>query len=1708
MSGLNALFYKCKLPTPIRLLLAHNPRCPHLGSGPKVSTRRLTVSRGSSPLTLHNASSPSPPHISRLVIAGFMAKRKRSSIPAATNSTSDPVASGGVLPLQSEPSLPVELPSSTISQDGSRILGDGSCSPLSDVSETPASKGTSTTPAKKSSNGEILDPESDVEVPANEEEVKEAISRPPPVNSPYLPLPWKGRLGYACLCTYLRTSKPPVFSSRTCRIASILENRHPLKDPSQAPHRTKNRPDRDQPADHALGLAFVQQLGLANARDIVKMLHWNDRYGIKFMRLSSDMFPFASHAEYGYTLAPFAAGVLVEAGKVAAELKHRLSVHPGQFTQLGSPRKQVIVSSIRDLEYHSEMLRLLKLPPQQNRDAVMILHMGGTFGDKPATLDRFRENYKTLSQDIKNRLVLENDDVSWTVHDLLPVCEELNIPLVLDYHHHNINFDADKIREGTLDIMNLYDRIKATWTRKGITQKMHYSEPTPAAITKSQRRKHNPRVQMLPPCDPTMDLMIEAKDKEQAVFDLMRTYKLPGFEQINEIVPYVRFDENVTTKRRKTKDSDTDAGNNGKTIPDEEVGMGGPEGRVYWPPGMEHWLRPEKRTTKRNIAAAIAETTQPKSGRRVKAAAVTEPAAIEPEEVSETPKTKQKKTAKGTKSTATKGRRERKAASSPSPSSSSDEQLPSIDSDELAGPEPSEKLATRASRRTKVAPPRPLLPSRLGASASSSFKLRSRLLLRTPPQSQWSLLRYLFPHTHQRARTRFLDFRHETIPYWRQRAHSRIYRAIVDRQQRVKRRRAIGTATATATAAAAGWKNYRRGGLINLLVWVQRGRRAISWGAAGAGLKKKKAKNRTSGLDSGGSSRSIAAAAAPAAGLGSTYTAAAAARAKDAKVGNMTSQPSPWGDNAMDSGYGYEWGAAGRGEEPIRERGTRRRKVFGYLKAANELRQSYSAQWGQRKDLDDEGGGMPGAYPDFEAARYGDEEMVLFPSYGRRHVRRRPEVDYGREGGMDLDHNDPEAVGQWEYWKGEWEKYESDHAVVDIDVRGWLYAPHRGPLNRKNRILISLARRLSGIPAPNTVTAESRVSTPSPGLRDRVAHQDDALVEKQAQSIINKVPGDTDSEFRSEPASSSREFMTQDEITAANAQLMERLRPFLTNPIVSVPLTVFFFNKNQSQSRTVSTNEGGHFSLRAALDFVPTHIRVLAAEHLSATEEVSIIESTGISLISDIDDTIKHSAITSGAKEIFRNTFVRNYADLRVLGVKEWYSKLADMDVRIHYVSNSPWQLYPLLTNFFAFVGLPSGSFHLKQYSGMMQGIFEPTTEKKKPTLERIMLDFPDRRFILVGDSGEADLEAYTDLVLANPGRVLAVFIRDVTTPNHSKFFDKSVAHLERPPRIASVDRLADNPDASQNRPSLPPRRYLDERKEPDSGNPIDLIDLDTEIKESQSVSDSSRSLSAKAAPPVKPSKPAALRVETTESKGNDTKLEAPLVVKRKPVPPLPEKPQRLSSVKGDPPAPAPLRRSQTDFLTPEAGSYSNSPTSSHPSGNEIGYTSATRNKGSGAYNQHTSPLATFTTSADLDSTSRSKQTPPPPPPPRRSTNQVTKSTPGTPSRATPPPLPPGPNQTPTFDSLLSRTPSSFAATPQSSSAPTPQPLYTYSSSSSSSAVPQPLPNKREELWRRRWARAADLLERQGVVLETWKVGEDVQDLCVRIVERAKREMK
>ncbi|PHH89195.1 hypothetical protein CDD83_6517 [Cordyceps sp. RAO-2017] len=565
--------------------------------------------------------------------------------------------------------------------------------------------------------------------------------------------------------------------------------------------------------------------------------------------------------------------------------------------------------------------------------------------------------------------------------------------------------------------------------------------------------------------------------------------------------------------------------------------------------------------------------------------------------------------------------------------------------------------------------------------------------------------------------------------------------------------------------------------------------------------------------------------------------------------------------------------------------------------AVTEIRESYAQT--RARGLDDDPMGLnssphiPDAFPDVVITSQGDEQMVLFPSYAKRHTRRA----WSNASQTDLSQA-PQAsvVRDEEYWRQEWERHEDSKAIVDVDVRGWIYSPHIGPMTRRNRILIGLARQLSGISAPNRTdqgygsaaagaTAEQQQQQSQHRMedmrdREKIAREA-ALIERRGREEKRVAYGGGYSERQgpdtasfgldagtssygqapyrresltpdpSRPASpmpaarqaSSVNELSEADLALANANLMARIAPFLTNPHVALPITIFFYDDTQSQSRTVLTNDAGHFVIRAQLEFVPTGVRVLANERLSATQDVTIIEPLGVSLISDVDDTVKHSNISAGAREIFRNTFVRELGDLTVDGVREWYNEMDDLGVSIHYCSNSPWQLFPVLASFFKLGGLPPGSLHLKQYSGMLQGIFEPVAERKKTTLNHLMRDFPERKFILVGDSGEADLEVYTELALANPGRILAVFIRDVTTPPERKeFFDSAALDLaaQRKMSCLSLDGGRSTDESGQDRPHPTGavaagrddnRNGMAQRKAPATGTLIDISHEPEEVE-------------------------------------------------------------------------------------------------------------------------------------------------------------------------------------------------------------------------------------------------------------------------------------
>lgn len=448
--------------------------------------------------------------------------------------------------------------------------------------------------------------------------------------------------------------------------------------------------------------------------------------------------------------------------------------------------------------------------------------------------------------------------------------------------------------------------------------------------------------------------------------------------------------------------------------------------------------------------------------------------------------------------------------------------------------------------------------------------------------------------------------------------------------------------------------------------------------------------------------------------------------------------------------------------EEFLEKSIRKKKIVSYLKAANDIRlsyqRSYTEKWtsGNGDLRNDTPQISSNASSNSETSMMNDKELIVFPSYAKKHIKTTKKQSLNSQDsslrGQSDSENDNEFTESIQNNIRGRSYLEIDRAIVDVDVRGWCYSPHRGPLTRKHKLLVGIARQLGGI------------------QNQRASGHD---CDSESRLSGSRMKGSSSLETKSDQCKNSRGkiFQRNDQLweqdkkdTDADSNLMRRIGPFMANPLENKLLTIFFYDDNSSILRKIATNEEGYFTIREALHFVPTHVRVQVSENFSVIEEVKIIEPKGVSLISDIDDTIKHTSIESGAREAFRNTFIRDLKDLTIDGVEEWYNMMSNMGVNIHYVSNSPWQLFPTLLNYFKIAGLPLGSYHLKHYSGMLQGIFEPVSERKKPTITKILSDFPERCFILVGDSGEADLKVYCDIVLANPGRIMLVLIRDTIT--------------------------------------------------------------------------------------------------------------------------------------------------------------------------------------------------------------------------------------------------------------------------------------------------------------------------------------------------------
>jgi UV DNA damage endonuclease len=265
------------------------------------------------------------------------------------------------------------------------------------------------------------------------------------------------------------------------------------------------------------GISYASELALQNSRDLFEILKWNVANNIKLFRTSSDMFPWAS--EYNLEDLPDynkISNILKGCGTYANNNGLRINSHPGPFNVLVSPNPKVVQNTIVDLELHGKVFDMMGLSqtPYNNIN----IHCNGVYGDKISAMDRFCANFEKLSESVRKRLTIENDDKAsmYSVSDLMYIHKKIGIPIVFDYHHH-------QFCTGDLSEKDALELASTTWP-KGVTPEVHYSESKALheENSKLKPQAHSDYIKQLPNLyGNVVDIMVEAKAKELAILPFL-----------------------------------------------------------------------------------------------------------------------------------------------------------------------------------------------------------------------------------------------------------------------------------------------------------------------------------------------------------------------------------------------------------------------------------------------------------------------------------------------------------------------------------------------------------------------------------------------------------------------------------------------------------------------------------------------------------------------------------------------------------------------------------------------------------------------------------------------------------------------------------------------------------------------------------------------------------------------------------------------------------------------------------------------------------------------------------------------------------------------------------------------------------------------------------------------------------------------------------
>lgn len=263
------------------------------------------------------------------------------------------------------------------------------------------------------------------------------------------------------------------------------------------------------------GIDKLKELTLKNLQLILDNIKWNIDHNIFFYRFTSNVVPFATHdlilnqLNWEWYNDKEILTITNQIKNIVLNNNVRLTVHPAQYSPLNTFNEDILHNVMKDFEYHDKLLNMMG-------GSDMITHVGGMYGDKEKAKINFINNYFKLSESIREKLRLENDDKVFNVEDVLEISDVCGIPVCLDIHHHNCN-------PSNRDIKELFPLIYKTWEGFGIP-KTHISSGRDYHADKAhadyvKREDMESFLNIIGGYN--VDIMFESKKKELSVLELI-----------------------------------------------------------------------------------------------------------------------------------------------------------------------------------------------------------------------------------------------------------------------------------------------------------------------------------------------------------------------------------------------------------------------------------------------------------------------------------------------------------------------------------------------------------------------------------------------------------------------------------------------------------------------------------------------------------------------------------------------------------------------------------------------------------------------------------------------------------------------------------------------------------------------------------------------------------------------------------------------------------------------------------------------------------------------------------------------------------------------------------------------------------------------------------------------------------------------------------